>query len=270
MRELFEKKVNIILIVIILIVAILVIIPASSRGCVTSTSNGEIVTVPATPDEATEDTATEKPTKPTASEKITNSKVKIKKNNASNTSTDKASTKSDAKKASSKTTSKTKKKTSSQVFATAPKVENKASHSAQWNAGYLIAVDGPDTSYYCGHIELSDKDRELLEKLCMGELGSGGFTGAALIAQAVKNAMYFDGYTSVQAVINNYHYTGRLTTPTQRVKDAVIYVFDMDKDAIQHRILYMYNPELMDDGFSKFHESQRYICTYQDVRFFDR
>ena len=117
---------------------------------------------------------------------------------------------------------------------------------------------------------MSDKDRQLIEKLCMGELGSGGFTGAALIAQAVKNAMYFDGFTDVQSVIDNYHYTGRLTAPTQKVKDAVVYVFDMDKDAIQHRILYMYNPTLTDGGHSSFHESQRYICTFENVRFFDR
>ena len=37
----------------------------------------------------------------------------------------------------------------------------------------------------------------------MGEFGSGGFVGAALIAQAVKNAMCFDGYTSVAQVIEN-------------------------------------------------------------------
>lgn len=272
MKELFEKRVNLILIAVILVVAILIGIPTISRGCATSTSNGEI----APPKPATSDEVSTEETEVTeATEKIEDSKVEIKKKNAGNSSTASTSTKSDSRKNSDKnnTSSKTKKKkssSSSQVFATAPKVENKASHSAQWNAGYLVAIDGPDTSYSCGHIELSDKDRELLEKLCMGELGSGGFTGAALIAQAVKNAMYFDGYTSVQAVINDYHYTGRLTTPTQRVKDAVVYVFDMDKDAIQHRILYMYNPELMDDGFSNFHESQNYICTYQYVRFFDR
>ena len=38
-------------------------------------------------------------------------------------------------------------------------------------------------------------------------------------------------------------------------------------DAVQHRILYMYNPLLV---ASEFHESQNYILTYEDVRFFDR
>lgn len=269
MRELFEKKVNIILIVVILIVAILIGIPMVSRGCYTSTSNGEIVTKPATADEA-ESTTEETTVKPTPGDDIKDTKVKIKKKNAGNSSTASASTKSDPRKSTSSKAKKKKKSSSSKVYATAPKVENKASHTAQWNAGYLVAIDNPDTSYSCEHVELSDKDRDLLEKLCMGELGSGGFTGAALIAQAVKNAMYFEGYTNVQDVISNLHYTGRLTTPTKSVKDAVIYVFDMDKNAIQHRILYMYNPELMKDNYSSFHESQRYICTYQDVRFFDK
>ena len=264
MKELFEKRINIILILIIIIVAVLIVIPMSSRGCATSTSSGEIVTVPST---AKKEETTQPPTEQTTTgEKISESKVKIKKKNASNSSSASASTKSDARKSSSSSSS----KTSSKVFATAPKTENKASHSAQWNAGYLVAIDSPDTSYSCGHVELSDKDRELIEKLCMGELGSGGFTGAALIAQAVKNAMYFDGLSDVQSVINNYNYTGRLSKPSQRVKDAVVYVFDMDKNAIQHRILYMYNPKQTEDGFNQFHESQRYICTYENVRFFDR
>lgn len=267
MKNLFEKRINLILIIVILIVAILIGIPLISRGCSTSTSDSEIVTKPATADEA----VTEESTEESSGDDIRDTKVKIKRKNAGSSSTASASTKSDPRKKSSNTSKKKKKKNADpKVFATAPKVEHKASHTAQWNAGYLVAIDNPDTSYSCEHIELSDKDRDLLEKLCMGELGSGGFTGAALIAQAVKNAMYFDGYTNVRDVINDLHYTGKLTTPTQSVKDAVVYIFDMDRNAIQHRILYMYNPELMPDGYNKFHESQRYVCTYQDVRFFDR
>lgn len=269
MRGLFERKVNLILIIIILIVAVAIGIPTISRSCATSTSTGEIATKPATKDEATTKATKPKSTSPTI--EIKDSKVQIKKKNAGNSRTDSASKKTDPRKSSSTTSSKSSSsKSSSKVFATAPSVANKADYNAQWNAGYLVAIDNPDTSYHCGHIELSDEDRDTLEKLCMGELGSGGFTGAALIAQAVKNAMYYDGYTTVKGVISGFKYTGKLTTPTKRVKDAVIYVFDMDKDAIQHRILYMYAPKLMPDGYSKDHESMRYICTYQDVRFFDR
>lgn len=158
--------------------------------------------------------------------------------------------------------------TQSVAFATAIPPKVKADYNAQWNAGYLVAIDNPDTNYKCGQVTLCDNDRDLLERLCMGEFGSGGFIGAALIAQAVKNAMCFDGYTSVQAIIDGCHYTGRTDVGTNSAcKQAVSYIFDQNHDAVQHRILYMYNPNLV---ASAFHESQNYILTYQQVRFFDR
>lgn len=153
-------------------------------------------------------------------------------------------------------------------FATAIPPQTPADYNAQWNAGYLVAIDNPDTTYECGQVTLCDADRDLLERLCMGEFGSGGFVGAALIAQAVKNAMCFDGYTSVQSIIDGCHYTGRTDIGTNEAcKQAVRYIFDENHDAVQHRIMYMYNPNLVQ---SAFHESQNYILTYQDVRFFDR
>lgn len=153
-------------------------------------------------------------------------------------------------------------------LATAIPVDEPADYQAQWDAGYVIAIDNPDFTYQTFHIELSDEDRALLENLCYGEFGSGGFVGAALIAQCVKDAMCFDGYTSVAEVIKQCRYDG----PTNRgttldCQQAVTYVFDMDHEAVQHRLLYMYNPYLV---VSTFHESQNYILTYEDVRFFDR
>lgn len=153
-------------------------------------------------------------------------------------------------------------------FATAIPPKEPANYEEQWDAGYLIAIDNPDKTYKCGQVTLSDYDRDLLERLCMGEFGTGGFVGASLIAQSVKNAMCFDGYTSVYHIIEDYHYTGRTDIPgNEECKRAVRYIFDENHDAVQHRILYMYNPLLVD---SEFHESQNYILTYEDVRFFDR
>lgn len=153
-------------------------------------------------------------------------------------------------------------------FATAIPPAYPADYNAQWNAGYLVAIDNPDTTYECAQVTLSDHDRDLLERLCMGEFGSGGFVGAALIAQAVKNAICFDGYTSVQAVIDNCRYTGSTEIGTNEAcKQAVRYIFDENHDAVQHRIMYMYNPDMVQ---SAFHESQNYILTYGSVRFFDR
>lgn len=165
----------------------------------------------------------------------------------------------------------TEKPTEPMIFATAAPVANKASYSEQWNKGYLVAIDNPDKGYRCPHIELSDKNRDLLERLCMGEYGTGGFTGAALIAQAVKNAMAEYKIDDVATVIKRLRYDGRTDrAASESCKKAVVYVFDMDKDAVQHRILYMYNPKGTKSGFSKFHESQKYICNFGAVRFFDK
>jgi hypothetical protein len=153
-------------------------------------------------------------------------------------------------------------------FATAIPPNKPVDYTAQWNAGYLVAIDNPDTTYQCTKVKLSDSDRGLLERLCMGEFATGGFVGAALVAQAVKDAICFDGYTSVAAVIKECRYTGTTkVVANEDCKKAVEYIFDQNKDAVQHRIMYMYNPSLVQ---SAFHESQNYIMTYQGVRFFDR
>ena len=78
-------------------------------------------------------------------------------------------------------------------YATVALPNNPPDYNAQWEAGYLLAIDNPDPTYKCGKVELSDEDRDLIERLCNGEFGSGGFIGASLIAQCVKNAMYFEG-----------------------------------------------------------------------------
>ena len=153
-------------------------------------------------------------------------------------------------------------------FATAIAPQTPADYGTQWDLGYLVAIDNPDTSYSCAHVTLTEADRDLLERLCMGEFGSGGFIGACLIAQAVKDAMCFDGYTSVADVIKYCRYTGSTDIGTSNeCRQAVRYIFDENHDAVQHRIMYMYNPYMVQ---SAFHESQNFILSYSGVRFFDR
>lgn len=153
-------------------------------------------------------------------------------------------------------------------FATAVPAAEPADYQSQWDAGYLVAIDNPDYSYGCPHISLSDDDRELLEALCYGEFGSGGFIGAALIAQCVKDAMAFDGYSTVEDVIKYCRYDGSTTSGTSdECIQAVRYIFDDDGSAVQHRVMYMYNPYMVK---SAFHESQNFILSYQTIRFFDR
>lgn len=153
-------------------------------------------------------------------------------------------------------------------YATAEPVASPADYNTQWNQGYLVAIDNPDSSYSTNKITLSDEDRDLLERLCYGEFGGGGFVGASLIAQSVKDAMCFDGFSSVAQVIREYRYTGSTSSGKNEVcQQAVKYVFDENHDAVQHRLMYMYNPYMVS---SSFHESQKFILSYGDVRFFDR
>ena len=153
-------------------------------------------------------------------------------------------------------------------FATAVAPAAAVDYSEQWDLGYLLAVDNPDTTYACAKINLTDEDRSLLENLCYGEFGTGGFIGASLIAQCVKDAMCFDGYTSVAEVIRECRYDGSTDIGTNdECRQAVRYIFDENHDAVQHRMLYMYNPYMVQ---SSFHESQNFILSYAGVRFFDR
>lgn len=267
MNNFFEKRINLILVIAALVLCILIGIPTALTHCQVTTGTYDEITTTPTFTAAKSSTETTEPSETEVKVNVETVNVKNKPANALSKSED-AKTKS-AEQSEKKEPTETVTETTEPIqFATAAKGSTKVAYSTQWNQGYLVAVDYPDTNYSCPHVELTDENRALLEKLCMGEFGSGGFTGAALIAQAVKNAMVHYGYDDVSDVIKNLHYTGKLkNNPSKAVKDAVIYVFDMDKDAIQHRILFMYNPKLVQ---SAFHESQRYICTYKNVRFFDR
>lgn len=279
MKHLSEKRINLILLLVIIVLCVAIAIPIITTTCQVSTDEGmleETTRVTAAATEATTAAATE-----TTEVKVFPHEVKVKaksvKTSDSSSDTKKVIKKSENTTSKSRSASKSSEKSEKSAkateatetiqYATATPAEHKASYTEQWNKGYLVAIDNPDKSYSCAHIDLTDENRRVLEHLCMGELGSGGFTGAALIAQAVKNAMASYGIDDVKTVIKQFHYTGKLkNNPTKAVKDAVIYIFDMDKNAVQHRILYMYNPYLVQ---SAFHESQNYICTFADIRFFD-
>ncbi len=263
MNNFLEKRITVILVAVVLVLCIAIGIPVGVSHCLVTTSNYDV----AQTTEATTESATE-PTETALQAETETIKVNTKAHAKKDSDDDKLKNTVPTESTETKPSETKPSETEEIVFATASTNGVKTSYQTQWNQGYIVAVDYPDTSYSCPHVELTDENRDLVERLCMGEFGSGGFNGAALIAQAVKNAMATYGYKNVKDVITNLHYTGSTNKkPTKAVKDAVVYVFDMDKDAVQHRILYMYNPKKVS---SKFHESQKYICTYKDVRFFDK
>ncbi len=118
------------------------------------------------------------------------------------------------------------------------------------------------------HIELSDYERTLLEGLVMGEAGGNGYDCCALVAQAVHDSMVESGTTSVESIIGTYGYDASTNnTPSSAVKSAVSYIFDSDGRAVDHRILYFYSSDMVS---SDWHESQTFVTSSGNMRFFDR
>lgn len=135
---------------------------------------------------------------------------------------------------------------------------------AEDQSDYLISISKPDPNYSPKAVSLSSYDREKLERLVMGEAGSLGYTGCALVAQSIRDAMNRSGTTSIDAIISEYKYVASTKTkPNNDVKNAVSYIFDENGSAVQHRVLCFYT------GTSNWHETQLYITSCGNVRFFD-
>lgn len=129
---------------------------------------------------------------------------------------------------------------------------------------YLIEIDSPDLSYSPKRVKLSEYDRAKLERLVMGEAGTMGFDGCALVAQAIRDSMNRSNTSSIDRIISEYQYYAPTTTePNQDVLDAVSFIFDENGSAVQHRVLCFYT------GISNWHETQKFITSCGTVRFFD-
>lgn len=141
---------------------------------------------------------------------------------------------------------------------------NSSNSETSSSSGYLISISNPDYAYNPQPVSLSAYDRAKLERLVMGEAGSMGFNGCALVAQAIRDAMNRSNTSSIDTIISTYQYYAPTNKePNQDVKDAVSYIFDQNGSAVQHRILVFYT------GTSGWHETQNYITTCGNVRFFD-
>ena len=132
---------------------------------------------------------------------------------------------------------------------------------------YLMSIDEPDPSYVGYAISLTDYDRDLAERIVMGEAGSIGFTGMALVAQCIRDTYIHGGYTNIADVLYENGYYGSMSIrPSQTCKDVISYIFDQGGSAVQHRINVFYASNYCS---SPWHEAQHYICSYGYVRFFD-
>lgn len=130
----------------------------------------------------------------------------------------------------------------------------------------LLEIDIPDENYSGTIVSLTEQDRDILERLVMGEAGGEGIEGAALVAQAIRDTMVYKGFDSVESVRKALSYSGTLTKePNQDVKDACSYIFDQGGYAVKHKVFYFYAPKRVK---SSFHESQQFIIEYGGHRFF--
>lgn len=133
--------------------------------------------------------------------------------------------------------------------------------------GGLYDIADPDPNYSYKVVKVTGSDRDLLERLVMGEAGDQGYIGAAMVAQCIKDAMTYQGYKTVAEVRSKMKYSGSVSRkPNSDVIKAVAYIFDEGGYAVQHPMLYFYYSR---NGIKKgFHETQEFVVQYKDHRFF--
>ena len=114
--------------------------------------------------------------------------------------------------------------------------------------------------------ELTDEERDLIERVVMGESGGEEYIGQQAVAQCILNACELTGDRPA-AIIEGLRYTTHRPEPSQSVKDAVSSVFDAGEKVIKETVVYFYAPDLV---YSGWHETQQYVCTIGCHKFFER
>lgn len=147
---------------------------------------------------------------------------------------------------------------------------NDISYNQEKNNRVLLKTNVDNPSFSLPKVNLSDKDRDLLERLLTGEFGSS-YIGSCLVAQAIKCAIVYDGYTSIENLIYGMGYVGSTNIgKTQNAVDAVEFIFDENELAVNHRLFYMCTEDYYKSDPGNFHSTQNFILQYENVLFFDR
>lgn len=114
------------------------------------------------------------------------------------------------------------------------------------------------------HHPLTDKERDLVERVVMAEAGGEAYVGQLAIAQCILNASQLRGMSPAQ-VVTALKYSKARPEPSEQVKEAVAAVFDEGVKVFDHEVIYFYAPALVT---STWHESQDYVTTIGCHRFF--
>lgn len=112
--------------------------------------------------------------------------------------------------------------------------------------------------------DITDEERYELAQVVTAEAGGEPFAGKVAVAQCILQAAEDDGIRPPK-VFAKYGYTRARPEPTQESIEAVSAVFDFGYTATKEPIKYFYNPDIV---ASAFHESQIYVMTINNHRFF--
>lgn len=112
--------------------------------------------------------------------------------------------------------------------------------------------------------ELTDAERYEVAQIVTAEAEGEPLAGKIAICQCILQACEDDGIRPAEAAAR-YSYSKKRPEPSTEAMQAVRYVFDFGMIASTEPIKYFYNPDLV---ASKFHESQRYIMTINNHRFY--
>lgn len=139
--------------------------------------------------------------------------------------------------------------------------------SASGSGDYLLDIDNPDYDYVGYSVSLNDEDRDMTERILMGEAGGEGFIGMALVAQCIRDTYVNGSYSSIAQLLKvNGYYGSTSITPSQTAKEVVNYIFDQGGSAVQHNIRIFYATNMCS---SSWHEAQDFVVQYNYVRFFN-
>lgn len=139
--------------------------------------------------------------------------------------------------------------------------------SESGSGDYLLDIDNPDPNYVGYSVSLNDEDRDMTERILMGEAGGEGFIGMALVAQCIRDTYVNGSYSSIAQLLKvNGYYGSTSITPSQTAKEVVNYIFDQGGSAVQHNIRIFYATNMCS---SSWHEAQEFVVQYNYVRFFN-
>ena len=133
----------------------------------------------------------------------------------------------------------------------------------QEDAPIVQAIEPPEPVVY---YDLTAEERDLIERVVMGEAGGEEYMGQQAVAQCILNACEINNARPAE-IIEWMSYTAHRPQASQSVKDAVSDVFDDGVMVLPETAMYFYAPDLV---YSAWHESQIYLDTIGCHKFFAR